>query len=127
MKPVIAFGKFGALCPTAEFLGLPVKKVRRLRDMGLIRLPGGRTRPEDLSEDWIAHAHRLVEDQPATSPAARARMGRPAWLHASPAPPRAVAPLVCTYDSWLAAQGGATSPTAAGLRRNRGGPPRERI
>lgn len=123
----IAFGKFGALCPTAAFLGLPVKKVRRLRDLGLIRLPGGRTRPEDLSEDWIAHAHRLVEDQPATSPAGRSRTERPAWRQSPNSPLRAVAPIGGNYDTWLAAQGGATIPTAASLRRNRGGAHHERI
>lgn len=121
MKKPIEFGKFGALCPTAEFLGLPVKKVRQLRDMGLIRLPGGRTRPEDMSEDWMNHAHRLVEDQLATSPAGRARTWRPAWLKAPPAPPRAMAPIGGNYDTWLAAQGGQVTTIADGMRNTRGG------
>lgn len=105
MKPAIAFGKFGALCPTAAFLGLPVKKVRRLRDMGLIRLPGGRTRPEDLSEDWMAHAHRLCEERPATSPAGRRSGGHPR-SRVMP-PPARVPLLVGNHATWLAAQGGA--------------------
>jgi len=99
----IAFGKFGALCPTAMFLGLPVKKVRALRDMGLIRLPGGRTRPEDLSADWMAHAHRLCAKRPDSSPAGRSRAEGSGWHRRSL---RAVAPLVSSYDTWLAAQGG---------------------
>ncbi len=103
MKQPIAFGRFGALCPVAEFLGLPVKKVRRLRDMGLIRLPGGLTRPEDMTEDWMNHAHRLIDEHPATSPAWRPRRDG-AGIRRPPV--RAVAPLVGDYDTWLAAQGG---------------------
>lgn len=104
MKPVMAFGRFGALCPVAEFLGLPVKKVRALRDMGLIRLPGGRTRPEDLAEDWKQHADRLRElrEQPATSPAGRRPGGsaRPRAL-----PPARVPKLVANFEMWQRAQG----------------------
>lgn len=105
MKPPIAYGKFGALCPTAVFLRLPVKKVRRLRDLGLVRLFGGLTRPEDLAEDWREHAHRLETSQLATSlagPRGRRRGWRGDPVRAIP--PR-VPPLEGSFESWQAAQG----------------------
>lgn len=106
VKPPIAYGKFGALCPTAVFLRLPVKKVRRLRDLGLVRLFGGLTRPEDLAEDWRQHAHRLETTQLATSLAgSRVAGGRPRGSHESRATPARVRPLACSFESWSAAQG----------------------
>lgn len=102
MKAPIAYGKFGALCPTAVFLRLPVKKVRRLRDLGLVRLFGGLTRPEDLAEDWMHHAHRL-DEQPA--PATRATRARGLAAGARRPQPARVRPLEGSYESWLAAQG----------------------
>ncbi len=102
MKPPIAFGRFGALCPVAEFLGLPVKKVRRLRDMGLIRLPGGLTRPEDMSEDWQQYADRLIEVPPARSVTTRRPGGDP---RRCAVPPAQVPLLVGNHATWLRAQG----------------------
>jgi len=103
MKPPIQYGKFGALCPVAMFLRLPVKKVRALRDLGLVRLCGGLTRPEDLAEDWRQHAHRLQTEQPATSPAGRRVGNGQRVVRAFPA---RVPRLEANYEAWQAAQGG---------------------
>lgn len=55
----VEFGKFGKLTPVARFLHLPIKKVRDLRDLGLVPLRNGFITPEALRTAWECYAGEL--------------------------------------------------------------------
>ena len=110
--PLERADQFGSLDECRKFLRLSEHEVRELKKLGCLRLPGGKTKPAMLDEDYLAHAHLLKrrsapDDSGGPHPR---RSGASETLSVSPRKGRiaAVAPIAANFESWQAAQGGHT-------------------
>ena len=92
-----------------SFLRLSEHEVRELKKLGCLRLPGGKTKPAMLDEDYLAHAHLLKRRSARGESEGHRprRAGASETLSVSPRKGRiaAVAPIAANFESWQAAQG----------------------